>query len=306
MKKNLFTLALLLSINYGFSQNVNLNIRALIQGFYIGGGMMHPAIDPVLYPSVCDTLTIKLLDTAGTYSTLYSASSVISTNGYGSFDFPNLPHRSYFIQLVHRNALTVFSKYPVRFDSAFVSYDFTALPLRLCNRAKLSDDGYALMYSGDVNQDGLIDVNDLNELAVLAGLFIWNYSYGDINGDGTVDGYDFVISENNFRDSVSAGQPNECAATGISEASNAIQDVFIFPNPFGERISISFRSREFSQNGEVYINNPLGQKIFSKKIRFDAGKNELSLELGSLRPGIYFLNIRNDHHEFVSRKLIKR
>jgi hypothetical protein len=54
------------------------------------------------------------------------------------------------------------------------------------------------MYSGDINQSGLIDGTDLSELDngaynLLSGRFLPT----DLNGDNFTDGTDFVIGDNN-------------------------------------------------------------------------------------------------------------
>ena len=54
------------------------------------------------------------------------------------------------------------------------------------------------MWSGDVNQDGIIDGTDLSSIDNLA----YNFTSGsgipeDLNGDNIVDGIDFLIGDNN-------------------------------------------------------------------------------------------------------------
>jgi phosphoribosylformimino-5-aminoimidazole carboxamide ribonucleotide (ProFAR) isomerase len=53
------------------------------------------------------------------------------------------------------------------------------------------------IYSGDVNQDGTIDGTDAQLIDNDAGLFVSGYVNTDVNGDGTVDGSDAVIAGNN-------------------------------------------------------------------------------------------------------------
>ena len=60
----------------------------------------------------------------------------------------------------------------------------------------LSTGKYAL-FSGDVNQDGLINVVDLQKVENTAKSFGFGYSKDDVNGDGVVDIFDLQVIDNN-------------------------------------------------------------------------------------------------------------
>ena len=62
-------------------------------------------------------------------------------------------------------------------------------------------------YSGDIDQDDVIDGTD----ATFLDLDVFNSEFGekttDLNGDGSVDGSDFVIFDNNSSNSVFSSFP---------------------------------------------------------------------------------------------------
>jgi len=60
----------------------------------------------------------------------------------------------------------------------------------------LSSGKYAL-FSGDVNQDGTINSDDLQKVENTAKNIEFGYSNDDVNGDGVVDVFDLQIIENN-------------------------------------------------------------------------------------------------------------
>ncbi|QLH45627.1 MAG: hypothetical protein HWD58_08435 [Bacteroidota bacterium] len=53
------------------------------------------------------------------------------------------------------------------------------------------------LYSGDINQDGVIDGLDYNDWEVDNNSFGSGYLATDLNGDGIVDGLDFLLWETN-------------------------------------------------------------------------------------------------------------
>ncbi|MEO8211524.1 MAG: dockerin type I domain-containing protein, partial [bacterium] len=63
------------------------------------------------------------------------------------------------------------------------------------------------IYSGDVNQDGVIDGSDAAIIDNDAYNFITGYVESDVNGDGIVDGSDAIIVDNNIRRFVSVIRP---------------------------------------------------------------------------------------------------
>ncbi len=89
-------------------------------------GTMHAVIDPITYPTICDSIIVELHDVLSPYSLVYSASNIIDINGNGQFTFPSdvLSH-SYFIAIRHRNSIETWSKTPVLFNGSVIDFDFT-------------------------------------------------------------------------------------------------------------------------------------------------------------------------------------
>ena len=67
-----------------------------------------------------------------------------------------------------------------------------------------SDFGF---YSGDVNQDGYIDLTDINLIYNDAGIFAGGYIVTDITGDNITDLTDLLLAFNNANDFVSVIRP---------------------------------------------------------------------------------------------------
>ncbi|MBK7159720.1 MAG: hypothetical protein IPH77_14580 [Ignavibacteria bacterium] len=63
------------------------------------------------------------------------------------------------------------------------------------------------IYSGDVNQDGIIDASDLSEVDNDAFNSLSGYVRTDVTGDDFVDAEDVSIVDNNAYNSVSVIRP---------------------------------------------------------------------------------------------------
>jgi hypothetical protein len=73
--------------------------------------------------------------------------------------------------------------------------------------------GKYCIYSGDVNQDGLVDLSDLIAIDNDNANYVTGFAVTDINGDGLVDLSDLIIADNNNMNYVSKLVPPGIAAT---------------------------------------------------------------------------------------------
>jgi hypothetical protein len=129
----------------------------------------------------------------------YEQKVVINRDGYGYASFASaLQGQSLFISIRHRNSLEIWSSTPKLMDS-INTHDFCSpgatfqngtLPQRLMNNGE-----YA-MYTGDVNQDGAVDLFDLQLIENGASSFLYGYFSQDCTGDGVVDFFDLQRTEN--------------------------------------------------------------------------------------------------------------
>ena len=148
-----------------------------------------------------DTVTVYLRNITSPYSIVDSSKAVIdSMNFTGSFIFQNTPSGTYYIATKHLNSIETWSKAggePMTLNGS-TNYDFTtATSQAYGNNLKLKGSKYCA-YSGDVNQDGIIDASDL--------IKVYNDSYvgltgrylvSDMNGDNIVDASDISTTDNN-------------------------------------------------------------------------------------------------------------
>ncbi|MBK9543741.1 MAG: hypothetical protein IPO49_15760 [Bacteroidetes bacterium] len=185
-----------------------LNVKAFIEGFYNSGGMMFSALDPGGISTDCDTLILELAMGSPPYTIQYSDTSILQTNGNVQFSFPSIVSgNSYHLVLKHRNALSVWSSNPVLMLNGF-TYDFsTSSSQAYGSNQKLLSAGIFGLYSGDVNQDALVESTDYQEIENGSQAFLSGYVPTDLTGDWLVESADYGIMENNSQLFLFVNQP---------------------------------------------------------------------------------------------------
>ncbi|HRH66112.1 MAG TPA: hypothetical protein PLU53_07430 [Bacteroidia bacterium] len=181
------------AFNYG--SGITMNIKLFIEGFYLGNGTM----TGVISPSVTDTVTAELAMAGPPYTILYSTLSTVSTSGNGSFVFPTAPlGTSYYLVIRHRNGLECWTAAPVLCASSPVFYDFSNQQTKAfgSNLRALGDGSFAI-WSGDVNQDGIVESTDYSSVENSSQVFLFGYVNDDLTGDGIVESADYSLIENN-------------------------------------------------------------------------------------------------------------
>ena len=148
------------------------SFTALIEGFY-NGTTMNP-----------DTVTVELRDASFPYSKVDEAKIFLNSSGQGTGKFFDaVSGTPYYMVLKHRNALETWSAAAQTFTNGVLTYDFTTASNKAYgNNLKLIN-GKWCIYAGDVNQDGFIDVQDLNLVFNDNVNGISGYLSTDVNGN---------------------------------------------------------------------------------------------------------------------------
>lgn len=186
-------------------------LKLYLQGLWNGSGLnkVQNASGDAFGGEVADQVAIELHE-AGNYSQVpYAVADVnLSTGGYASVTVPAAYTGAYYLTVKHRNSLTTTTALPVPFSGTSISYDFTDAAAKAFgnNLIELSEGVFGL-YTGDVNNDGLINATDIEAIRAAAALFNKGYLNTDVNGDGTVDALDLIPTDNNAAASASAILP---------------------------------------------------------------------------------------------------
>ena len=143
---------------------------------------------------------------------LVDSSFIISSDSTftNTFIFNNAPSGKYYIVYKTINCIETYSR--TGGDSLFREYaenhyDFsTSITQAFGNNLTLTDSLYCL-FSGDVDQDGTIDVNDLIDVYNSSVIFNQGNSPCDLNRDGITDLNDILVAANNTVNFVSSRIP---------------------------------------------------------------------------------------------------
>jgi len=180
----------------------NLQLNLFIQGRY----------NENINSMIGDTLQIELRNNFPPYSLVGTAINYLNASGTGSFFFPNAVNgTNYYIVIKHRNSIETWSKSPGQsFVSNDLNYNFTtSLSQAYGNNltvVDLSPISYGI-FTGDINQDGIIDATDVALIDNAAFNFVTGYVLTDLTGDEIVDGTDYSIGDNNAFNFVSIQRP---------------------------------------------------------------------------------------------------
>ncbi|HRP94498.1 MAG TPA: hypothetical protein PLH53_16510 [Ignavibacteriaceae bacterium] len=148
------------------------NITALIEGLWNGSTM------------VSDSITVEIRNSFSPFAIVESKKILLNNVGFGSTIFTQPSETTpYYIVVKHRNSIETWSLTSAQFSAGSLTYDFTTAQNKAFgNNLKLVN-GRCCIYSGDVNQDGFIDINDQSQVFVDNVLGYNGYLVTDLNGD---------------------------------------------------------------------------------------------------------------------------
>lgn len=175
-----------------------LNLTSLIEGFY----------NIVSDETVRDTIRVYLRNTLSPYSIIDSAKGYFDIDGKVSLNFLGVSTGTYYLQLRHRNGIETWSAAGVAFSGGILTYDFTSASSQAFGNNIILKGTKFCIYSGDVNQDGTVDLTDAGLIENDALNFVSGYTVTDVNGDETVDISDAAIADNNGFNFVSKITPS--------------------------------------------------------------------------------------------------
>lgn len=180
-------------------QNTVLNLAVLPEGFWNGS------------VNVPDTMKVNIRKTVSPYNVVDYSQGMNSPLGNLSLTFTNPEIRngnSYYIEVKHRNSIRTWSRTGGEsWTASYLNYDFTMSPSMAYGSNEILKGGRYCIFSGDVNQDDIVDGTDGGMVDNDAFNFNIGYLVTDVNGDGIIDGSDGSIVDNNAFNFVSAIVP---------------------------------------------------------------------------------------------------
>ena len=172
-----------IAIMYYTINSVDLiSFTALIEGFYNGTSM------------VPDTVNVELHNTSSPFALVDQTKILLDNSGQGSGSFQNAVNGTpYYIVVKHRNAVETWSATSQTFTSNTLTYDFTTGSNKAYGNNLILVGSKWCIYGGDVNQDGLVNINDVNSVFTDNVNGATGYFSTDLNGDNFTEVEDLNI-----------------------------------------------------------------------------------------------------------------
>ncbi len=191
-----------LSFTINGTSIINVNLTALPEGKY-------NVTQNLLTKK--DSVNVHLRNSAPPYEIVDSASNDLDSISFSNtFSFYNSPSGSYYIVARHNQCIETWSKdggEDLINDGTVYNYDYTAsLTQAYGNNLVLRGSKYCF-FSGDVDQDGFINLEDVLFINNDAGSFVTGNAISDLTGDEIVDLNDILIAFNNSSNFVSVIRP---------------------------------------------------------------------------------------------------
>ncbi len=179
---------------YEFVTNTNktlnipskLNLNLLIEGLYNGSSM------------IADTVTVELRNVNSPFELVHQKKAVVNSVGSANVIFnSSIESELYYIVVKHRNSIETWSDAGNPFTNGTMSYDFTTSQNKAYGNNLTQKGTMWCIYSGDVDQDGMVDLSDLILVDNDNANFVTGYVSSDVNGNNNSDLSDMIIVDNN-------------------------------------------------------------------------------------------------------------
>ncbi len=153
-----------------------------------------------------DSATVYLRNTTSPYAIVDSAWAIIDSVTYaGKFSFKNVNSGTYYLDVrfrrspLFRNGIETWSRSGGEALTKYngFSYSFVTDANKAYGNNQVLTGGVYSFYSGDVDQDGIVDGTDASLIDNDAFNFIDGYKDTDLNGDRFIDGSDASYTDNN-------------------------------------------------------------------------------------------------------------
>jgi hypothetical protein len=158
--------------------------------------------------NIADQIYVQLHYSSAPYAIASESYPVnLNIDGTSSLILPSSFNATYYIAIRHRNSIETWSSSPISFSATTINYNFSDAANKAFGNNLKEFSGKYLIFTGDVNQDGIVDSGDMIPMDNDAATFVIGYVLTDINGDGLVDSGDMIAVDNNATSFVTKASP---------------------------------------------------------------------------------------------------
>jgi MBG domain (YGX type) len=171
------------------------NLKLFVQDYYdVTTNAMRPVMSNQGASSDLnnvEVITVELYNATSPYNRAASTTAILKTDGTVQASFNTSLTGSYYIAVKGKAFLQTWTANPKQIVTTPLTYDFSSnMSQAYGNNMRMISNGVWGFYTGDINQDEVIDNSDLTDLFRDIGLSAYGVLSTDINGDGVVDNSD--------------------------------------------------------------------------------------------------------------------
>ncbi len=176
-----------------------LRMTSLIEGRYDQGSLQQEG----------DYFDLYLRSNVPPFNVIHQSRCFTNQAGNSDALVYNVPNfQPFFIQIKHRNSIETWSAAGnIMFVNGQCYYDFSNSQFSAFGGNQIQEGSRYCLYSGDVNQDGTVDGTDIGMIDNDAYNFATGYLVTDLTGDETSDASDIATADNNAINFVSVIRP---------------------------------------------------------------------------------------------------
>jgi len=251
---------------------------------------------------VKDSVRVYLRNTNAPYAIIDSAISLLDSNGKATVNFTNAFNLTpYYIMIKHRNSIETWSAGGATFSSNNLEYDFTTSANKAYGNNLIQKGSKFCIYSGDVNQDGVVDATDAGVIDNDATSFVTGNVNTDLTGDEVVDASDISIADNNTYSLVTTVFPSKPGPVNLMLEKNKIssdENTIIlsnnYPNPFNPVTVINYQI-PYSDIVTLKVYDVSGKEVASLVNEMkNAGMHSVTFNASGLTSGFYFYKLSSN------------
>ncbi|MBK8552588.1 MAG: proprotein convertase P-domain-containing protein [Ignavibacteria bacterium] len=181
---------------------IKINHMPVIENNFFLSNYIQGLYNPATNFTVKDTITMYLRKKFSPYEIVDSCKREMNQTGQSQMSFKNvIADTLYTLSLKHRNSIEIWSNIIVLFKYSFsvTSFQLSAIVSTFGgNEIQVDDDPVRFaMFSGDVDQNGFIDLGDVISISNKANEFAAGFIVQDLTGNNLADLNDVLLAYNN-------------------------------------------------------------------------------------------------------------
>ena len=96
-----------------------------IEGFYVSAGVMRARVDPINYPTLCDSVTLAIHQDFTPFNVAYTIPGLLDIYGNATFPMQQVQCGSYYLAIRHLSGIETWCKSPFIVGNPATNFDLS-------------------------------------------------------------------------------------------------------------------------------------------------------------------------------------